>query len=171
MVKFRELIESPEKDWPKFLPTNVIHQNGKLKNLSFGWRLGSAIIVPSVAILSKFWTDWMNKTTIYNHQVYLDCLDHNYRTRENALITICNHHSCMDDPLILSALLPWIWNLNSVRHRFAGAAHNICFTNQLHSLFFSFGKSIPIHRGRFVVELDLLTNLLTVLSPINTLCV
>ena len=95
---------------------------------------------------------FFNKTKIYNHQVYLNCLDANYKEKKHALITICNHWSCLDDPFILSALLPWSWNLNSVRHRFAGAAHNICYSNQLHSLFFSLGKCVPIYRGAGIYQ-------------------
>lgn len=105
-------------------------------------------MVPGVAILSKLWMDFFNHTRVHNHQRYLDSLEQNFKHRKSPLITICNHPSCLDEPLILSKLMPWSWNLNSDRHRFSGAAHDICFTNQLHSLFFSLGKSVPVHRGR-----------------------
>lgn len=146
MVLKKIPFETPENDWPALIP------KCNVKNFPFIWRLGSSFIVPTVALCGKLWLDLLNSTTIHNHQVYLECLDKNYKTAKNPLITICNHSSCLDDPLVLSSLMPWSWNFNSARHRFAGAAHNICFTNQLHSLFFSLGKSIPIHRGAGIYQ-------------------
>ena len=75
------------------------------------------------------------------HQV----LDH--RPADTAVITVANHHSCMDEPLIWGGLLDLRQLWNSRLMRWALSAHDICFSRPSHAKFFSFGKSIPVVRG------------------------
>lgn len=106
MVLKKIAFETPEKDWPALIP------KCNVKNFPFIWRLGSSIVIPTVSLTAKLWLDLFNTTTIHNHQVYLKSLESNYKTCKNPLITICNHSSCLDDPLILSSLMPWSVFLN-----------------------------------------------------------
>jgi monolysocardiolipin acyltransferase len=63
------------------------------------------------------------------------------------LITIANHDSTMDDPLLFGLLNPlFFWN-NIDRVRWTLGAQDICFTNRIYSRFFSSGQIIPIVRG------------------------
>lgn len=63
------------------------------------------------------------------------------------LITYSNHASCLDDPLMWGALIPFKWQFNSDRHRWSAAAAEVCFSKPWHSIFFSLGKTFPIIRG------------------------
>lgn len=68
------------------------------------------------------------------------------RRPNQPLLTVSNHYSCFDDPSIWGCLK--LSNVCSSRKiRWSMAAHDICFTNRLHSLFFMFGKCIPVVRG------------------------
>lgn len=73
------------------------------------------------------------------------------RSPNQPLLTISNHYSCFDDPAIWGCL-----KLKNVcsrkRIRWSMAAHDICFTNRIHSLFFMFGKCIPVVRGEGVYQ-------------------
>ncbi len=69
------------------------------------------------------------------------------RTRDAPVVTVANHHSCMDEPLLWPAILGVrdVWNHRLMR--WALAAHDICFSNRIHAAFFAYGKSIPVVRG------------------------
>lgn len=42
--------------------------------------------------------DFLNKSRVHNAQQLLDCI--NNRPKGKPLITLCNHDSCCDDPLV-----------------------------------------------------------------------
>lgn len=145
MNKIR-LSHSPSH-WPPLLPR---HRPSSLAGLT--WKLGSSVIVPTVAVLSKIWAQWLNRTHIHNLSSFHRTIDKQYRSKAFPLITICNHNSCMDDPILWGALMPWKWIWNALRHRWGAAAHDVCFTKQTHALFFALGRSLPVCRGAGVYQ-------------------
>lgn len=98
-------------------------------------------------------SDWLlcfadaNSTRIYGQENWYKALDQ--RPPGVPLITVTNHHSCMDEPLIMGTLKVKHLTNNSLM-RWAMAAHDICFSRKLHAWFFAFGKSIPLVRGNGV---------------------
>lgn len=121
-------------------------------NSGLTWRIGTSIVVPGVAILSKIWTQLLNRTQVHHRDVFERTLSDHHRKRSAPLITICNHSSCLDDPLLWGALLPMKWTWNAFRHRWSAAAHDVCFTKQWHAAFFALGRSLPICRGAGVYQ-------------------
>ena len=153
-------VKLQSNDWPILL-----ERKNPIKNAKTVWRIGSRFVVPAVGIFSKIWTDFMNKSNIYNHHVFLDTLSKHYNAAKNKkkpLITISNHSSCMDDPLIWGSLIPFKWHLNSNRLRWSAAAQEICFSKGWHSAFFSLGRTFPIVRGKGIYQpaMDYATELL-----------
>ncbi|XP_027201789.2 tafazzin, phospholipid-lysophospholipid transacylase [Dermatophagoides pteronyssinus] len=136
--------------WPTLLSTD---------NPSFGWYIGSHFVIPIVGLFSKFWMNIVNKSTVYNANVFNETLNRNYLAlissssqksklpRRRPLITYCNHTSCMDDPLIWGSLMPFNWLLNSNRLRWTSAAAEICFNSPIYTTFFALGKTFPMIRG------------------------
>ena len=150
----------PTSNWPKLL----IVDSPNIANPSIKWRLGSRFVVPTVGLFSKFWMTLANNSTVHNAAVLYEALNQNYLasrsttkawfssqstiiTPRRPLITYSNHASCLDDPLMWGALLPLKWQFNSDRHRWSGAAAEVCFSKKWHSMFFSLGKTFPIIRG------------------------
>ncbi|VDN03698.1 unnamed protein product [Thelazia callipaeda] len=85
----------------------------------------------------------MNRITVVNKNRFLTIL----QDRSRPLITVSNHRSNMDDPLIW-CLFTWPEFFSNVsRFRYTLAANDICFTKSWHSWFFSLGKCIPVVRG------------------------
>jgi monolysocardiolipin acyltransferase len=129
-------------NWPSILPLD-----GKKSSATRLWRTASAVVVPSVAVMSKIWLNWCNTTRIKNQQIFLDTLNDHFEKKSYPLVTVSNHHSCLDDPGLWGSLFPWKWILNSDRHRWSAAAEDICFTKTAHSVFFALGKTFPVIRG------------------------
>ena len=129
-----------QDDWPSLLPKPG-------ESLPRSFRIMSGCVVPFVATCSKIWLTWFNTCRIENREVFLKAIDDHQQNKSYPLVTLCNHHSCMDDPGLWGALFTWsrIWNWQ--RHRWSAAARDICYTKKLHSVFFSFGKTFPIERG------------------------
>ncbi|KAI8038341.1 hypothetical protein M5D96_008235 [Drosophila gunungcola] len=87
---------------------------------------------------------FLNKTRVYNKERLIQLI--NKRPQGVPLVTVSNHYSCFDDPG-LWGILPLSLVCNTYKIRWSMAAHDICFTNKRHSLFFMFGKCIPVVRG------------------------
>lgn len=121
----------------------------KLRHPSRLWHLASTVTIAAVGLFSKMIIVWLNKTRVYNKHILQDALTG--RPRGVPLITVSNHHSCFDDPGIWG-VLPFSQVCNRNVIRWSLAAHDICFTNKYHSLFFMTGKCIPVVRGAGVYQ-------------------
>ncbi|XP_064605381.1 tafazzin-like [Liolophura sinensis] len=107
------------------------------------WMIGSKIAVYTVGLLSKLWLGGFNSLNLVNKELLYKALEN--RLPEQGLITVANHYSCFDEPLL--------WGTLKCKHlvnhklmRWSPAAHNICYTNYIHALFFSLGKSVALRR-------------------------
>jgi len=64
------------------------------------------------------------------------------------VLTVCNHMSTIDDPIILSRLAPVsAYTNHPERHRWGGCSEEICFKHPLLASFMGSGKVLPIWRG------------------------
>ncbi|XP_037091081.1 tafazzin-like [Pollicipes pollicipes] len=124
-------------------PFNVIKSHPRL------WRLRNTLIVPSVGVASKLFLEYLCKTVVHNREALLDAVGN--RQPGQGLITVSNHHSCIDDPA-LNGMLQWRHLLSPDVMRWSPAAHDICFTRPLYGWFFSSGKCVPIVRGEGVYQ-------------------
>lgn len=104
-------------------------------------------IIGGVGSLSRLWLQFAAKEIkIKNHETFLDLL----KNRKGSLLTVSNHISTLDDPLIWGALLEKeeICELiDRGQMRWTVGARELTFTNPLTSWFFGNGQVIPIERG------------------------
>lgn len=110
-------------------------------------------IIIGVATLSRLWLKHsVKEIKIRNQEILMNLLE-NYRI--GPLLTISNHISTLDDPLIWGALLSnkQIFDLiNKEQMRWTLGAEELTFTNPLTSWFFTHGQVIPIFRGKGIFQ-------------------
>lgn len=131
------------------------------------WNCASLLTSMGMIAISK-----LVLATLYNKEVKgLENFEEARRRskEENrGLITLMNHMSTCDDPMIF-ACLPWKFSREWNDIRWGLAAANVCFTNKLATNFFSLGKIIPCERfgrGPFQSGLDACVR---ILSPDDTI--
>ncbi|CAP26275.1 Protein CBR-ACL-3 [Caenorhabditis briggsae] len=89
-----------------------------------------------------------NKLICHNKETFVKLL----KNESQPLITVSNHRSNIDDPLMWCILkFREFWRYKD-RHRYTLAAHNICFTKQFHTTMFSLGRCVPCVRGEGVYQ-------------------
>lgn len=116
---------------------------------AFLWRLSSRFIIGCVGLIGKFILNMMNTTKVINRHYLVNLLDS--RPLLQPIITVTNHASCFDDPGLWSILPPrHVLNVDVIR--WSLTAHDICFTQPLHSQFFARGKCVPVIRGSGVYQ-------------------
>lgn len=97
----------------------------------------------AVGAFAKLVTSVLNSCIVYNRETLIHLV--RCRTPGTPLITVSNHMSTLDDPLM--------WGFkgfpitDSRQARWVLAAEDICFKNTVLTYFFRLGKCIPITRG------------------------
>ncbi|KAI9167326.1 Lysophosphatidylcholine acyltransferase [Paramyrothecium foliicola] len=113
---------------------------------SLPWRLSSMAVMGTVATVCRAFLYGLNRVEVVGLDNLLGTLDRR-RTqgRERGLLTVCNHVSVVDDPLMWG-ILPLRYSMDLVNVRWGLGAHDICFKNSITSTFFSLGQVLPTHR-------------------------
>jgi monolysocardiolipin acyltransferase len=78
------------------------------------------------------------------HRAILD------RPKGTPLITLSNHASCIDDP-VMWGTVPFQAALKIQTTRWTLAAKELTFTNKLYNYFFSRGQLVPVVRGYIII--------------------
>jgi monolysocardiolipin acyltransferase len=99
--------------------------------------------------------------TVSNHTRYVHVLRDQFLTQKTTRWMLCNSFrsyfrlllplpSTLDDPMLLSAMLPWTFFLTEHVHgrtRWSLCARELCYRNHLLGQFFRSGKTLPVDRG------------------------
>ncbi|KAK9112303.1 hypothetical protein Scep_019822 [Stephania cephalantha] len=106
------------------------------------------LIITAVGAFAKTVTSLLNSTTVHNSETLVRLV--RSRPPGTPFITVSNHMSTLDDPLM--------WGFkgfpvtDAKLARWVLAAEDICFKNAIFSYFFRLGKCIPITRGGGVYQ-------------------
>ncbi|KLO07405.1 acyltransferase-domain-containing protein [Schizopora paradoxa] len=116
--------------------------------------LSSCLTVAAVGLTCKVALNmgYFASVTVSGLHNLLDALgDEETRRKGRGVVTVCNHISVLDDPLIWGILpLRSYWNLRDMR--WALGASDIMFTNPLFSKFFENGKVFETFRGKGIYQ-------------------
>jgi monolysocardiolipin acyltransferase len=114
------------------------------------YRIQSNIVIFGVFCFAKLVLCGLNQIKISSEhkKIFLDLIEDNTRP----LITIANHRSVVDDPLVWALFSFKEFCSNISRFRYILAANDICFTNTLYNTFFSLGRCVPCVRGDGVFQ-------------------
>ncbi|PMD40635.1 hypothetical protein L207DRAFT_427575 [Hyaloscypha variabilis F] len=98
--------------------------------------------------LSRGFLYGLNRIEVVGLDRFLETLDRreDIDGRERGLITVSNHVSVMDDPLIWG-VLPFRYAFNPSNHRWSLGSYDICFQNRILKAFFTYGQVLPTHRS------------------------
>lgn len=110
-------------------------------------------VIISVATASRLWLKSFANVEIQNYSSFCDVIMG--RSLLVPLLTVSNHISTVDDPVMWGGLLTNKMISELVDRdgmRYIPAAKEIAFTNPLFNWFFSTGQAIPIERGKGVYQ-------------------
>jgi len=117
---------------------------------SLPWRFSSSLIMGLTGSLSRGFLYGLNRIEVFGLDGFLETLDRrkDIEGREKGLITVSNHVSVMDDPLIWG-VLPFEYAFNPSNHRWSLGSYDICFQNRFLTAFFNYGQVLPTHRRAY----------------------
>ncbi|KAK1659369.1 acyltransferase [Colletotrichum godetiae] len=113
---------------------------------SLPWRMASSAIMGLTGAISRAFLYSFHDVQTENQARFLEVLDkRRAETPERGLITVSNHISVLDDPLIWG-VLPLKYNMYCLSARWGLGAHDICFKNRAFKTFFTLGQVLPTYR-------------------------
>ncbi|KAH8889314.1 hypothetical protein GQ53DRAFT_690492 [Thozetella sp. PMI_491] len=110
-------------------------------------RMTSAMVMGMTGLVSKCFLFGLNRVDVVGLPRFLELLDgrQDPDRRQRGLITVSNHISVVDDPVIWG-VLPLSYAFRPSNLRWSLGAHDICFKNRLLDDFFTAGQVLPTHR-------------------------
>ncbi|KAG2043201.1 acyltransferase-domain-containing protein [Suillus americanus] len=114
--------------------------------------LSTATITATGLLCKAFLNSGLCSITVSNLHILLDALRNDERRRRRqGVVTVANHISTLDDPLVWGTL-PMELYLNSNTTRWSLGASDIMFTNPLFSAFFRKGQVLETFRGNGIFQ-------------------
>ncbi|KAK1388452.1 Tafazzin [Heracleum sosnowskyi] len=113
-------------------------------------RMLQAVAVPVFGNVCYVFMHGLNRVQIYGAEKLHQALQH--RPSNKPLITVSNHVASLDDPLVISALIPPSVLLDAHNLRWTLCASDRCFKNPVTSAFFKHVKVLPLTRGEGVYQ-------------------
>ncbi|XP_022965331.1 N-acylphosphatidylethanolamine synthase isoform X2 [Cucurbita maxima] len=107
------------------------------------WGIPRKMMFMAVGAFAKTVANLLNTTSVRNADTLLRLV--RYRPTGVPLITVSNHMSTLDDPVMWG--FKGFPTSDATLGRWVLAAEDICFKNAVLSYFFRLGKCIPITRG------------------------
>ena len=120
-----------------------------LERPSLLWQSTSYQTFLTVAALFRGLLYGLNRTETHGLPQFLELLKsrQDYNTRTRGLLTVSNHISVIDDPLIWGVLPLSFHAFHGYKNsRWSLGSHDICFKGPIRSHFFTLGQTLPIHR-------------------------
>ncbi|KAI9712510.1 MAG: hypothetical protein M1828_001690 [Chrysothrix sp. TS-e1954] len=111
------------------------------------WRGCSALVIGTVGFISRSFLLYGNRLEVNGLPDFLALLDErkDVTNRSRGLITVSNHLSVIDDPLMWG-VLPYARHWQPDNMRWSLGSHDIVFKNKLFTKFFHLGQVLPTHR-------------------------
>ncbi|KAK4169304.1 putative lysophosphatidylcholine acyltransferase [Cladorrhinum sp. PSN259] len=125
------------------------HQPAAVQRPSLSMRMKSSMIMGITGFISRSFLYGFNRVEVSGLQRFMELLDSRQdpEKRQRGLLTVSNHVSVLDDPVVWGVLpLSYAFNPNNLRWTLG--AHDICFKNQLFATFFTHGQVLPCHRSK-----------------------
>ncbi|KAF8803775.1 hypothetical protein BYT27DRAFT_7108615 [Phlegmacium glaucopus] len=120
--------------------------------MTAGSKLLSTLTVTTIGLTCKaFLNSGLCSIQVNGIQTLKDALKNQKRNSGQGIITVSNHISTLDDPVIWG-MLPAQYYLSSMTTRWALGASDIMFTNPVFSTFFSLGQTIETIRGKGIYQ-------------------
>ncbi|KAF2804005.1 uncharacterized protein BDZ99DRAFT_426178 [Mytilinidion resinicola] len=115
---------------------------------SLPWRTSSVFTMAVVGLLSRGFLYGLSRTETHGLDRFLKLLDErkDVEGRQRGLVTVSNHVSVLDDPMIWGTL-PIRYLFNPDNLRWGLGSYDLCFTNKALSTFFNLGQVLPTHRS------------------------
>lgn len=107
------------------------------------------MVMGGAGMVSKLFLKLFTRLTVNNLPRLLEAI--HKRPVGKPLLTVSNHTSTVDDPLMWG-ILPWRTLFQSDQLRWALGAEELLFTNALFRWFFSTGQVLPIRRGQGISQ-------------------
>lgn len=109
---------------------------------------GRSATLGIVSIVSKLVMHVSNTLIVENQD---DLMDVVFKREEGlGLITVSNHASTLDDPMLFCGIFPMSFFFTEHWHRrvrWSICAREMCYSNPLFAQFFKSGKTLPVERG------------------------
>ncbi|KGM91668.1 lysophosphatidylcholine acyltransferase [Paracoccidioides brasiliensis Pb18] len=123
---------------------------GTLEQPSGFWRGCSSATMYTVAAACRAFLYAASNTEVSGHDNFIKLLESraDRESRKRGLITVSNHISVMDDPLMWGTI-PLLNQraFQSFNRRWAFGSHDICYSHSILALFFTLGQVLPTHRN------------------------
>ncbi|KAF2763422.1 hypothetical protein EJ05DRAFT_507021 [Pseudovirgaria hyperparasitica] len=115
---------------------------------SLPWRASSIATVGTIGAICRAFLYGLSYTESPGLERFLGVLDErrDIEGRKRGLITVSNHVSVLDDPMIWG-VLPMRYLLNPNMSRWSLGSYDLCFQNKVTSTFFTLGQVLPTHRS------------------------